>query len=111
MHLHGRLQTVCGCGSQRRKSCEIGKRNPHARVHTLMVRALDDTLAESVVWMPSHCKKGGAGTVIRGDGFLLTEVDIEMNDIADKYAKRAVEHHRVPSAEVRQWRQKMGTEG
>ena len=73
------------------------EKNPHARVHMLMHLALDEVPASSVIWMPSHCKKGQAGTVIRGDGFLLTETNIEINDVADTHAKRAVEQHRVPS--------------
>ena len=62
----------------------------------LLHQVLDDTPASSVVWMPSHCKKGQAGTVARGDGFLLTEIDIELNDVADKHAKQAVEKRRAP---------------
>ena len=72
------------------------EKNPHARAHMLMHQLLEDVPPESTIWMPSHCKRGQAGTVVRGDGFLLTEQDIEMNDAADKYAKRAVEQHRVP---------------
>ena len=71
-------------------------KNPHARVHMLMHQFLEDVPAGSVIWMPSRCKKGQAGEIVRGDGFLLTELDIEMNDVADKHAKRAVEQHRVP---------------
>ena len=62
----------------------------------LMRQFLEDVPAGSVIWMPSHCKKGQAGEIVRGDGFLLTELDIAMNDVADKHAKRAVEQHRVP---------------
>ena len=72
------------------------EQNPHARVHMLMLQLLEDVPPESTIWMPSHCKSGQAGTVVRGDGFLLTEQGIVMNDTADKHAKRAVEQHRVP---------------
>merc|ERR1712015_491943 len=50
----------------------------------------------NVVWIPSHTKPGQCGTAVRGDGFLLEEIDVLMNDLADTYAKRAVEAHRVP---------------
>ena len=46
--------------------------------------------------MPSHVKPGGCGTIVRGDGFLLTEVDVEANAEADRLAKRGVEEHRAP---------------
>ena len=46
--------------------------------------------------MPSHVKPGHCGTIARGDGFLLTEQDVAMNDAADRLAKAAVEAHRVP---------------
>ena len=46
--------------------------------------------------MPSHVRQGGCGSIIRGDGFLLTEEDVEANGMADTYAKRAVLAHRVP---------------
>ena len=58
--------------------------------------ALNDTPADSVVRMPAYLKTGQCGTVVRGDGFLLTESDVAGNAEADKLAKRAVEHHRVP---------------
>ena len=72
------------------------EKNPHARIHTLLHQFLEEVPPASVVWMPSHCKKGQAGEITRGDGFLLTERDIELNDLADTYAKRAVDEHRVP---------------
>ena len=74
-------------------SCSDNK--PLARVHRLMHEALDGTPASSVTWMPAHLKPGQCGTVVRGDGFLLIEVDVAANAEADRLAKRAVEHHRV----------------
>ena len=62
----------------------------------MMHVALDGTPPEAVIWMPSHVKAGGCGTIIRGDGFLLKEIDVAANAEADKLAKRAVEEHRVP---------------
>ena len=71
-------------------------KNPLARVHGLMMHALDDTPPEAVIWMPSHVGENGVGKEIRGDGFLLQSIDVLTNDVADRYAKRAVEAHRVP---------------
>ena len=67
-------------------SCADNK--PLARVHTLMHDALDHIPAASVIWMPAHLKPNQCGTVIRGDGFLLTEIDVWANDQADRLAKR-----------------------
>lgn len=61
-----------------------------------MHAALDDVPKEAMIWMPAHMKPGACGKAVRGDGFLLEEVDVEANDAADKLAKRAVEKHRVP---------------
>ena len=69
---------------------------PLARVHRFMHDILDDVPNEAVIWMPSHVKKGQCGQTVRGDGFLLTEADVEGNDMADRYAKAAVDAHRVP---------------
>ena len=71
-------------------------KNPLARVHGLMMHALDDIPPEAVIWTPSHVGENGVGKEIRGDGFLLQSIDVHMNDVADRYAKRAVEAHRVP---------------
>ena len=62
----------------------------------MLAEALSDVPPEATVWIPSHMKAGSCGKVVRGDGFLMTEVDVEANDVADKYAKRAVIAHRVP---------------
>ena len=70
-------------------------KNPLARVHSLLAEAMSDVPPEATVWIPSHMKAGACGTVVRGDGFLVTEVDVEANDVADRYAKRAVLAHRV----------------
>ena len=61
-----------------------------------MHHILDDVPPESVIWIPSHVKTGQSGRIMRGDGFLLAETDVEFNDAADKLAKAAVEAHRVP---------------
>lgn len=71
-------------------------KNPLARVHTMLAEAMNDVPPEFTVWIPSHMKPGSCRTVTRGDGFLMPELDVEMNDIADKYAKQAVSAHRAP---------------
>ena len=71
-------------------------KNPLARVQTLLAEAMRDVPPEATIWIPSHMKAGTCGSVVRGDGFLMTEVDVEANDVADRYAKRAVAAHRVP---------------
>ena len=78
----------------REASCSDKK--PLARVHAVMHTALDDTPHEALIWMPAHFKPGTCGVAVRGDGFLVEEVDVMANDLADKLAKRAVEKHRVP---------------
>ena len=70
--------------------------NSGTKVHGMMHGALDGTPPDAVIWMPSHVKPGGCGSIIRGDGFLLTEIDVRANAEADTLAKRAVEQHRVP---------------
>ena len=48
------------------------------------------------MWMPSHVKPGQCGHITRGDGFLLTEADVEHNGHAGRLTKRAVAEHRAP---------------
>ena len=71
-------------------------KNPLDRVHTLFAESMSDVPPEATIWIPSHMKAGACGTVVRGDGFLMTELDVEKNDVADRYAKRAVTAHKVP---------------
>jgi hypothetical protein len=76
---------------------------PHARVHGLMLMALEDTAKNRVVWMPSHKGAKHVGVLRCSDGELLTETDIKGNDIADKLAKQAVKEHRVGRGDVETW--------
>ena len=69
---------------------------PHARVHRLMIAALDDTEAEAMVWMPAHTKVTDVGRLYLGDGSTLTDLDRKGNGEADRLAKLAVKAHRVP---------------
>ena len=48
--------------------------------------------------MPPHLRPGACGAAVRGDGFLVQEVDVGANAEADRYAKLAVVEHRVPAA-------------
>ena len=87
----------CVLAAHRGRAWATSDKNPLARVHLLMVTALDDTPNECIIWMPSHCTDKDLGTAIRGDGFLLEAIDVEINGVADTYAKRALEAHRVPT--------------
>ena len=70
-------------------------KNPLARVHQLMLVALDDTPHEFVVWMPSHTTQGDVGIKQIGNGQFLSVFDSYANGEADKWATAAVEEHRV----------------
>lgn len=78
------------------RAAACADKKPLARVNRLLHDATEEFPRDSVVWMPSHTKKGECGQAVRGDGFLLTETDVEFNDYADRLAKAAVEAHRVP---------------
>ena len=69
---------------------------PIDRVHALCHAALEGVPPEDIIWIPSNVKEGGCGSVLRADGFLLTEQDRKANAAADILAKRSVELHRVP---------------
>lgn len=70
--------------------------NPLARVHQLLAIAFDDTLLESVVWMPSHTTEAEVGVRRIGNGDFLSVHDRYGNGEADAWAKYGVEEHRVP---------------
>ncbi len=74
---------------------------PLARVFGLLFSAIDDTPREAFAWMPAHCSMDEVGRATLSDGSFLTETDRWANDMADGYAKAAVEVHRVP-VDVRQ---------
>jgi len=75
----------------------------NARVHGLILRALDDTPASKVIWLPAHKGQAQVGKMRCGDGTFLTKTDLFGNDAADKLAKRAVQGHRVSKADVEGW--------
>ena len=54
--------------------------------------------------MPAHKSKAHVGKLRLSNGELLTDKDVKANDMADGFAKQAVEQHRVPRIEVEQWK-------
>ena len=84
-------------------------KNVLARVHGMMLTALEDTSPRVVGWMPSHLTLDDLKLQMakKSDGSLVNEQDLEANGLADTLAKRAVEYHRVSRAEVRMWAEKM----
>ena len=66
-----------------------------------MAMAFDDTPGSAVVWVPAHTSKGDVGVKRLGNGAVLTDLHRYANGEADKWAKWAVEEHRVP-AHIRQ---------
>ena len=72
-------------------------RRKHARVHALMLAALDDMPSDQAVWMPAHTKIDDIGKAKLGDGSTLTKVDRDSNAVADLHAKAAASEVRVPA--------------
>ena len=67
-----------------------------ARVHQYLAIAFDDTPIADVVWMPAHTTADDVGVKRLGNGEYLSAFHRYGNDEADKWAKWAVEEHRVP---------------
>ncbi len=88
----------CVKAIQRGKSWATSAARPLARVFDVLFTAIDDVPPESFVRMPAHCSLDDVGRVSLGDGSLMTAVDRMANELADTYAKQAVEEHRVPPA-------------
>ena len=80
-------------------------KNVLARVHGMVLTALEEVAAEVVGRMPAHPTKVDLelGMARKSDGTLLTTQGLQANDMADVLAKRGVEHHRVPKEEVERW--------
>ena len=51
--------------------------------------------------MPAHKSAAHVGKLRLSNGELLTQMDVDANDKADKLAKQAVEEHRVSAIEVK----------
>ena len=75
-----------------------------ARVYNLLLPAMEDICLSCVLWMPAHKSKAHVGKLRLSNGELLTDKDVRANDMADGFAKQAVEEHRVPRIEVEQWK-------
>ena len=70
---------------------------PLARVFNLLHDHLDSGLSSNQVrWMPAHCSRTMVGVAKKSDGTVLTQIDLELNSLADWLAKSAVGFHRVP---------------
>ena len=73
-----------------------------ARVYNLLLPAMEDICLSCVLWMPAHKSKAHVGKLRLSNGEVLTDKDVMANDMADGFAKQAVEEHRVPRVEVEQ---------
>ncbi len=88
----------CVDAVQRGKEWATSAARPLARVFSMLFSSIDDVPPRMFVWMPAHCGLDEIGRAVLGDGSLLTAVDRVTNELADTYAKQAVELHRVPVA-------------
>jgi hypothetical protein len=79
--------------------------NVYARVHNLLLAALDDTPSDRVIWVPAHKGEESVGALRCGNGERFTLSDLRGNEAADLYAKQAVLEHRVTQGDVHRWRQ------
>lgn len=74
-----------------------------ARVYGLLLPALEDTCLSCILWMPAHKSAAHVGKLRLSNGEFLTKDDVKANDMADGFAKEAVEEHRVAKVEFEQW--------
>ena len=81
-------------------------RNALARVHGMLLTALEGVDKDAVGWMPAHLTAAdlALGTATKSDGSLVTATDVLGNDIADRLAKLGAEFHRVSQYDVRRWK-------
>ena len=84
-------------------------KNVLARVHGMILIALEDSSPKVVGWMPSHLtlKDLDFQLAVKSDGSLVNERGLQGNKLADELAKRGVEFHRVASSDVKNWRAKI----
>ena len=54
--------------------------------------------------MPAHKSAAHVGKLMLITGELLSQHDVDANDMADGFAKKAVEEHRVSTYEVERWK-------
>jgi len=83
--------------------------NVLARVHGMIMTAMEDSSCEVVGWMPSHLTIDDLGLqmALKSDGSLVNRQDLEANGLADTLAKKGVEFHRVASVDVKVWAEQM----
>ena len=90
---------------QKGPSFATDPKNVLARVHGMMMTALEDAVPEVVGWMPSHLTYADLELRMarKSDGTLVNVQDLEANGLAGFLAKKGVEHYRVHRSEVRAW--------
>ena len=84
-------------------------KNVLARVHGMILTALEDASLSLIGWMPSHLTLGDLDfqLAVKSDGSLVNVRGLQGNKLADELAKRGVEHHRVASSDVKVWKAKV----
>ena len=94
---------------QKGSDVALDPRNARARVHGMLLTALQGDDARALGWMPSHLTKKDLlrGTAKKSDGSVVALQDVKMNESADTLAKKGVEQHRVTPSDVKIWKAKM----
>ena len=84
-------------------------RNVLARIHGMIMTAMEDSPREVVGWMPSHLTEADLELqmAFKSDGSLVNRQDLGANGLADTLAKKGVEFHRVASSDVKIWADQM----
>ena len=87
----------------------LDPRNVLARVHGMLLTALEDAPADVVGWMPSHLTIKDLNLLLatKSDESLVGRVDLEGNKLADELAKRGVEFHWVTPSDVKVWKEQL----
>ena len=80
----------------------LDPRNVLARIHGMLLTALEDAPPDVVGWMLSHLtiKDLNLQMATKSDESLVGRLDLEGNKLADELAKRGVEFHRVTPPDV-----------
>ena len=94
---------------QKGSDVALDPRNALARVHRMLLAALQGDGAHAVGWMPLHLTKTNLlhGMANKSDGSRVAPHDVAMNEWADTLAKKGVERHRVTPSVVNIWKAKM----
>lgn len=75
-----------------------------ARVYELLLPALEDICLSCILWMPAHKSAAHVGKFRLSNGEFLCKRNVGANDMADGFAMKAVEEHRIPTYDVEKWR-------